>query len=74
MRLGESKYRGNQSDRIYPKNNGKLKKHREKIKKTTNLTIDSARNVINLSHYNFWKATYKLVNKNLNSAVTEKKF
>ena len=36
-----------------PKTMAKLKKHREKIKKTFNLTLDSARNIINLSQYNF---------------------
>ena len=46
----------------------------KKLKKTTNLTLDSAKNVINLSQYNFWKAAYKLVNKILNSVLTEKKF
>ena len=68
------KHRYQRHDELHGANNGHFSKLSRKIKKTAKFRSDPTGNVINLSNYEFSKATYKLLNRNLNFVPTQSKY
>ena len=74
LHLSNYLVRYHRGDRIHRTNNGNISKLWRKVEKSTKFQSDPIGNVMNLSKYKFSKATYRLLNKNLNFVPTQKKY